>query len=87
MIPDKLSAKESSVDNLRRLQEEDYVPKALKDQLDYALKDAESKIAVLEESNYTLDKLINEKSATLIHLEEQFKEKEEQYNFLIAEYK
>lgn len=75
------------MDNLRRLQEEDYVPKALKDQLDYALKDAERKISALEESNYALDKLINDKSATLIHLEEQFKEKEEQYKYLIAEYK
>ena len=94
----QLDKRNVSYDNLKRLQEEDSVPKALKDQLEFALKDAEVlklqtrhecqvKIKSLEEQNMKMDQDINEKSTRLINLEESLKEKEDQYAYLIVEYK
>ncbi|KAJ3381920.1 hypothetical protein HDU92_005035 [Lobulomyces angularis] len=82
----KLAEKNEAFDNLKRLQEEDSVPKALKDQLEFALQDATGKLAIMGQANDYLSKQLDEKSDKLRKLEVDFQEKEEQYAYLIAEY-
>ncbi|KAL3898985.1 MAG: hypothetical protein SGCHY_002358 [Lobulomycetales sp.] len=86
MLETALKQEHAAYDNLKRLQENDFVPKAQKDQLDLAMVDAHQQIENLTKFQTELTKSLNDRSDALRSLEIAFQEKELELNNLKQDY-
>ncbi|KAJ3375207.1 hypothetical protein HDU84_000640 [Entophlyctis sp. JEL0112] len=80
------SAMASRIEQLQRSQEEDFVPKAIHDQVATNRSELSNKYSELKQLHTKLEEELVAKGALVTKLEAALREKEEQYHFLIAEY-
>ncbi|KAJ3307242.1 hypothetical protein HDV03_001727 [Kappamyces sp. JEL0829] len=84
---DKLLAEKiKQVEDLKRAQEEEYVPRITKEKLEENFKSLEEKFKIYVEANVGLETELQAKRELVRHLETGLREKEQQYQFLVAEY-
>lgn len=81
-----LEEKMREIEELRRAQEDDFVPRVTKEKIEENLKILEEKFKECVESNAMLENSVRTKKEHIKSLETELREKEQQYQFLVAEY-
>ncbi|RKO85153.1 hypothetical protein BDK51DRAFT_32540, partial [Blyttiomyces helicus] len=82
----EVEARDEDMEQMKRKQEEEYVPRIAQERLEETLKDAEAKLRKMKEKNESLEKEKEAGELEYRKIEETLREKEEQYKFLILEY-
>ncbi|TPX67269.1 hypothetical protein SpCBS45565_g03928 [Spizellomyces sp. 'palustris'] len=83
----EVTERNSQIEALKKAQTEEYVPRAEKETTDAALKEAETRLEELQRQNTLLEQELHDQKAELSTVSSTLKEKQEQYQFLLKEYK
>ncbi|KAI8918127.1 hypothetical protein BC831DRAFT_483002 [Entophlyctis helioformis] len=86
LLKEEIDAKVEEIEDLKRLQEREYVPRITKEKVEEALHDVEDRLKRFTEKNNSLESQLIEKHSEIRQLESTLREKEQQYQFLITEY-
>ncbi|KAL2912192.1 Clathrin heavy chain linker domain-containing protein 1 [Polyrhizophydium stewartii] len=83
----EVNAKLDEIDDIKQTQEREFVPRITKEKIEESLHDIEEKLKRYIEKNNGLETQLMERQAGIRQLEATLREKEQQYQFLITEYK
>ncbi|KAH6585880.1 hypothetical protein BASA50_000825 [Batrachochytrium salamandrivorans] len=86
ILQETVKSKLAEMNEMKRLQDLEYIPRITKEKIEESLRDVEDKLKKYTEKNSSLESHLAEKQSHIRQLEIVLREKEKQYLFLITEY-
>ena len=83
----QLGLKNQEIDHLKMLQQTEFVPIVTKEKIEESLRQVEMRLKSHTDRNSQLESELQEKQTELRQMEALLRDKEQQYQFLVAEFK